>query len=247
MGRKAGGVFKWIHRQLATIELPRLGWEGRHEIARDAADAFGLQIDYDVNWRIALISDGFPYYVHLLVEKMLWAAFDAEHEVQLLGWDEFQAGLRVAIRETNAELRLPYEKAVLQRDAEFEDVVWSTADGDDLFRSIDSMFVSYQRVVSNRDGRTEVDRSKYSDMLRRLKDDSYGSILKSISGRSGWYEYREKMLRGYVRMQAEANEVILTGEKVVPKQAMRISNSRTGAYGPSIPKGVNLNKRFGKN
>lgn len=51
---------------------------------------------------------------------------------------------------------------------------------------------------------------------------------------------REKMLRGYVRMQAEANEVRLSGELAPPKQHMRIANSRTGHYGPSIPEGVKL-------
>ncbi len=68
---------------------------------------------------------------------------------------------------------------------------------------------------------------------------------RQITGRPGWYEYKEKMLRGHVRMQAEANQVALTGEQALPKQVMHVGNSRTGAYGPTIPKGVNL-KGFGK-
>ena len=200
------GAHQSAHRQLATIELHRLGWEGRREIVQDAAMVFGLELDDNVNWRIAMISDGYPYYVHLIIENMLWAAFDSDNDEPMLGVDEFHAGLRAAVTKTNAELRMPYEKAVLQRAPEFEDVVWSTADGDDLFRSLDSMYSSYLRVVADRDGRPEVDRSKYADIVRKLKDAPYGSILKQI---------------------------------------MHVGNSRTGAYGPTIPKGVNL-KGFGK-
>lgn len=240
------GSHQSAHRQLATFELLRLGWDGRREIVQDAALAFDLELNDDVNWRIALISDGYPYYVHLLIEKMLWAAFDSANEEQLLDWNEFNVGLRVAIRETNAELRLPYEKAVLQQSTKYEDVVWSTADGDDLFRSLDSMFISYQRVVAARNGHSEVDRAEYTKLVRKLRDESHGSILRPIANRQGWYEYKEKMIRGYVRMQAEVNGVPLIGDIVTPKQTMHIGNCRTGSYGSGIPKGVNQNEKFGK-
>ena len=193
------GAHQSAHRQLATIELHRLGWEGRREIVQDAAMVFGLELDDNVNWRIAMISDGYPYYVHLIIENMLWAAFDSDNDEPMLGVDEFHAGLRAAVTKTNAELRMPYEKAVLQRAPEFEDVVWSTADGDDLFRSLDSMYSSYLRVVADRDGRPEVDRSKYADIVRKLKDAPYGSILKQITGRPGWmkaYFFPSAAVRG---------------------------------------------------
>jgi hypothetical protein len=69
------GAHPSAYRQLDTIELPRLGWEARRKIVDTAAEAFGLAADNDVNWRIASVSDGFPYYVHLIAEKMLWEAF----------------------------------------------------------------------------------------------------------------------------------------------------------------------------
>ena len=238
------GAHLSAHRQLATIELLRLGFEGRREIVQDAAEAFETEIDDDVNWRIALISDGFPYYVHLLVEKMLWAAFDSPERNAKLGWDEFYAGLRVAVRETNAELRQPYEKAVLLRAPEYEDIVWSTADGEDLFRSLPSMYSSYQKVIEDRVGRLALDRQKYAGIVRKLKAPAFGSVLQSYGGRAGWYEYKEKMLRGYVRMQAEANGVQLTGERAIPRQMMHVGNTRTGSYGPNLPPGVNQNKRI---
>lgn len=107
------------------------------------------------------------------------------------------------------------------------------------------MYLSYNEVISSRADRPEVNRAKYGELVRKLKEEAYGSILKQITSRNGWYEYREKMLRGYVRMQAEANQVTLNGEKAIPRQHMHIGNCRTGSYGPAIPKGVNQNKPVG--
>jgi uncharacterized protein len=236
------GAHQSAIRQLATIELNRLGWDGRLQIVHDAVNSFDLEIEDNIVYRIGLISDGFPYYIHLLLEKMLWAAYDAPNQITKLSWEEFYSGLSVAVRETNADLRRPYEKAVLQRPPEFEDIVWSTADGEDLFRSIDSMFSSYEQVVKERQGRPVITRQKYAEILRKLKSNIYGEVLDSIEGRYGWYEYREKMLRGYVRMQAQANGIELSGERAIPRQVMHITNSRTGSYGPSIPKGINQKK-----
>jgi hypothetical protein len=236
------GAHASAHRQLSTRELLRLGFEGRRAIVQDAAEAFDLELDDNVNWRIALISDGFPYYVHLLVERMMWAAFDSKITNPKLGWDEFYAGLRVAVKDTNADLREPYEKAVLLSPPEYEDVVWSSADGDDLFRDLTSMYSSYKAVVEVREGRSLLDSKKYGDIIRKLKTARYGPVLQQYQDRPSWYEYKEKMLRGYVRMQAEANGVQLNGERAIPKQQMHVGNSRTGSYGPSIPRGINQSR-----
>lgn len=226
------------HRQLATIELHRLAWEARREIVQEAAGAFGLNVDNDVNWRIAIISDGYPYYVHLIVEKMLWEAFGSSEEPKTLSWAHYYAGLRVAIGEMNAELRKPYEKAVLLRQPEYEDVVWSTADGDDLILSLKDMRRSYQRIIGKRESRPRLDDAKYNEIVRKLKQPAFGQVLEQVPQRPGWYVYKEKMLRGYVRMQAEANYVQLSGEREAPKQTMHIGNSRTGSYGSTVPPGV---------
>jgi hypothetical protein len=232
------GAHQSAHRQIATIELPRLGWDARREIVSEAASAFGLDIDNDVNWRIALISDGFPYYIHLIMQQILWEVFVDEQTGDLIGWDHFYGGLNAAIRQTNVSLKRPYEQAVLHRPDEFEDVVWSTADGDELLRSLGDMYASFSRIVTKRDDRKSLDSQKYNEIIRRLKQPAFGEVLAQVPGRKGWYMYREKMLRGYVRMQAEVNKVALTGERKSPKAVMHVGNSRTGHYGPSIPRGV---------
>lgn len=238
------GAHQSAHRQLLTHLLPKMDWDARREIVNAAASEFNLTVDNDVNWRIAAISDGYPYYVHLILEFMLWAAFNDEMEVYELTWSHFHEGLREAVQSINAELRRPYEQAVLHRSREYEDVVWSTADHEDLFRSLSSMYDSYKVITRKRKVDTEVDRNRYATLVRKLKESGYGAILQSEVSRPGWYSYKEKMLRGYVRMQAEANGFELIGEREAPKQFMRVSNARHGYRCPAIPSGVRQDKNL---
>jgi len=239
------GAHQSAYRQLETVELPRLGWDARREIVVAAASEFGIDVDTNVNWRIAMISDGYPYYVHSIMERILWAAFSTDEIVTEIDWGLFSSGLADAIQSITAELKRPYEKAVLHRDPEFEDIVWSTADHEDLIRSLDAMHQSYRTIVEKRrDGRSPVDRKRYAALVRKLKEASYGSVMIQEEGRTGWYSYREKMLRGYVRMQAQANGIELTGERPTPKQTIHVGNARSGYRGSSIPQGVRTGKKL---
>lgn len=239
------GAHPSAFRQLETVSLLRLSWEGRKEIVVRAAEAFGLEINDNTNWRIAIVSDGFPYYVQLITEKMLWESFNDPANVEQMGAEIYQLGLRRAIQSINAELKRPYEQAVIHRDPTYENVLWATADGENLHRNLKDMYESY-RVVTRKKGPQEelLTSVKFSDCVRKLKSKGFGEILLSVDKRPGWYTYKEKMLRGYVRMQAEANGIELSGEKEAPRQKMHIpGNVKTGCHGPSIPKGVRSNTR----
>jgi len=61
-----------------------------------------------------------------------------------------------------------------------------------------------------------------------------------------WYSYREKMQRGYVRMQAQANGIELTGERPTPKQRVHIGHARGGYHGAAILVGVRQNRKISK-
>jgi uncharacterized protein len=223
------GAHQSSYRQLEQVELPRLGWDARRGIVQSAADAFEIKLDNDVNWRIAMVSDGFPYYIHLIMEKILWSAFASDVEATQIDAELFLHGLGEAILSTAGELKRPYEKAVVHHP-EMEDLVWATADHEDLIRSVDGIFQSYEVVIGKRgDGREPLERSRFAAQLRKLKGGSYGSVLtQPEAGRQGLYTYTEKMLRGYVRMQAEANGVALSGEQPARKQAMHVGNARSG-------------------
>lgn len=235
------GAHQSAYRQLAAFEVHRLGWDARREIVTQAAQAFGLDVDNDINWRIAIVSDGFPHYVHLITEHMIWQAFDDETECEVLGAHHYQLGLREAIEQINVELKRPYQKAVLHRTAEWEDLVWATADGEDLIRQSSAIQQSYSTINERRESPIVIDNGRFAEALRKLRTEAYGAVLESVAQRPGWYTYREKMLRGFVRMQAEACGIELNGEVPLQPQRMHVpANLRSGYHGSTVPPSVRL-------
>lgn len=233
-------------RQLETVDLNRLSWEGRWEIIQNAVKQFGLTIDREVEIRIAAISDGFPFYVHLLTEKMLWAVFEAPDNITHIDATHFQLGLTFAIASINAELRRPYELVMNRRSSDLEEILWSTADSEFLDRYLADMYDSYKYVMKGRGVHDMIEYKKFAVLIRELKSKKFEEILVSDPNRPGLYSYREKMLRGYVRMQAEANGVKLAGEAIdkSTKQVMYVSASvGRGYHGSKPPPGVNINRK----
>lgn len=240
------GAHQSAIRQLETLELPRLGWEGRMEIVEYVARAFGITVHRDHLLRIAAVSDGFPYYVHLIAEKLMWQIFDDPHVVVRASKAHYQAAIRDAVHSVAAELKRPYELAMKQRSGDLEEVLWSTADSDFLHRYPADMYSSYLHIMSKLPDRSGLDQARYGARLRSLKKESCGAILIPDPVVKGLYTYREKMLRGYVRMQAEANGVELIGEEARPtdKQHMHVPARATSGYHQStIPKGVHTGRK----
>jgi uncharacterized protein len=243
------GAHQSAIRQLATIELQRLSWNARWDIACTVAHSFQLILPRDIYIRIAAVSDGFPYYVHLIMEKLMWRVWEHPDEVQTVEWEHYRGGLKDAIESINAELRRPYELAVTQRTDDYEEVLWSTADGELLLRYTNDMFASYEYIMKQRDGRQPLTLDKFKARIRALRTPRTGEILVSEDARRGLYWYRETMLRGYVRMQAEANGVALVGNQdpTVSRHEIHVpASARKGYRGSSVPPGVSLSRKIGK-
>ncbi|HEU0156585.1 MAG TPA: hypothetical protein VFQ82_10995, partial [Stellaceae bacterium] len=47
----------------------------------------------------------------------------------------------------------------------------------------------------------ELLRKRFNQRINRLKREAHGRIL--VATRTGWYEFRENLVRGYVRLRAE--------------------------------------------
>ena len=232
-------------RQLETIELPKLSWDARWDIALKAVKAFGLELDEQTCVRLAAVSDGYPYYVHLLTEKLLWHVYEAPAIITTIEREHYVAALHDAIESINAELRRPYDMAVSQRTEDFEEALWATADSDYLDRTGDDFYTSYQYVMKQRDpfSTRTLDSAAFRAIIKKLKSAPCGEVLvNSRFNRRGWYSYREPVLRGYVRMQAEAHGIELIGETQATKELRRVSG-RTGYFGPSVPRGVHFGRR----
>jgi uncharacterized protein len=202
-------------RYFHTVSLGQLPWEARYTIVDDAADRLGIRIDRDTTIRIARISDGFPHYVHFISEKLFWRVFLSQNN-GIVTTELFAHAMADAASSMDMKLRGPYETATLKYSDDYESVLWAAADGHELKRRSVDIFESYQRIMKET-SKTPLDRTKFNQRLNSLKRDAHASIL--AGSRQGWYEFREKMIRGYVRLRAEQKDIVLESDH--PKDISR--------------------------
>jgi hypothetical protein len=66
---------------------------------------------------------------------------------------------------------------------------------------------SYLRIMTARPGRKVLSKEQFYARMNALKTSRHGDIL--VAKGAGWYEFRENVVRGYVRLRAEGNGIIL--------------------------------------
>jgi hypothetical protein len=194
------------YRYLAAVPLERLGPQPCLEIIVSAFHALGIGVEDTTAYRIARISDGFPHYVHLLTEKLLWHVFMDEAEVQCSAPQHYSGAVRAAVVDIEPHLKAMYEKASLKYKADYETVLWAVADHHELKRRSIDIYGSYVRILRAR-AEEPLGRDIFNSRMNSLKQANHGSILKA--NRQGWYEFREAVVRGYVRLRAEEHGVEL--------------------------------------
>ncbi len=124
-------------------------------------------------------------------------------------------------------------------------MLWATADSEYLERYAKAMFSSYEYIMRQRRNRMALDYDKFCARIRKLRTPSFGAILVVDANDAGLYTYRERMLRGFVRMQAEAHGIELAGEKIdqTVKQTMGVPSSLSrGYYASEPPPGIHWDR-----
>lgn len=238
-------------RQLKPIELKPISWDSRWDILVEALEAFDIDFDDEIKYRVAGISDGFPYYVHLITEHLLWAVYDDPHSMKSATSAHFYQALEASVKAVQEQIRKPYDTATLRHSQDFHHVIWAAADSTDLHRNIDSMYSSYERIIRDLNHLDEekrltpIDRRKFSQRLSTLTKESHGAVLKKMTeNRNGWYHFSENMLRGYVRLLAATHGVQLwTQEAAAPRQFINPRpqhQTNPTRYFPSVPRGIRL-------
>lgn len=192
-------------RQFDTIELDRLIYQARIDIVGKALGAFGVYADPSVVYRIASVSNGFPYYVHLLAEHLLWAWYGDPtcEEIEL---KHLHIAFARATAAVHAGLRQPYDKATQGRE-QATYVLWAAADAFDLERTANAIWRSYSQICDTLNV-PMLDRTKFAAELRKLRTAPYACVLESTPERK-LHRFRESMVRGYVRMAAACRNIQL--------------------------------------
>jgi hypothetical protein len=114
------------------------------------------------------------------------------------------------LQRTEAMLRAQYDKATqkTRNTADYEEALWALADSTADRRQITDIYEwSYARVMAKR-ARVRLPRDTLNQRYLSLRKDSHGRIVVGFG--SGWFAFRENIMRGYVRLRAE-NEGIGAG------------------------------------
>lgn len=186
-------------RYFHTVELGPIGWEAREEIMKDAAEKLGIAFDRDTRLRIAKISDGFPHYVHFISEKLFWRVFEASND-GVVTPGLFELAMSDASSSMDLRLKGPYDKATQKYHGDYEPILWALADGHEFLRRSKAVYDDSYCPLMKQQQWDPLSRERFNARINSLKKPSHGEILKG--SRQGWYEFSEKMIRGYVRLRA---------------------------------------------
>jgi hypothetical protein len=205
------------HRYLESVELERLALGACMDILRTAGKALGVRFHEDHLFRIAQISDGFPYYVHLIGSSILWERFDDPNSDQEITQKYYEAGLQKAVESCDANLRHLYEKATRKYTEGYDHILWAAVANTQLQRRSSDIFDDYVRIerVLHKQHDYMPDRQAFNNKMNRLKTDTHGNVL--VGTRQGWYEFRLPILRGYCRLVARQAGIDLGEEYSVSK------------------------------
>jgi hypothetical protein len=201
--QKLLGAHGSCYRYLDGIELKTLSYEARFEIIDNAAKALGLVVEDRPRFRIAAISDGFPHYVHRMCEQLFWQMFNDPLPCIAPTHDHYRQAVVESVLGIEQHLKTTYEQAVMKDAPGYEHVLWAVADHADFTRNTESIYESYVSLFDGVEDASEVllDRQTVVSRLNSLEGASCGHILART--KKGWYQFRENIMRGYVRLRAE--------------------------------------------
>lgn len=200
--QKLLGAHASCYRYLEGIQLKTLTYDARYEIIDNIAKALRCKVVDPPRHRIAAISDGFPHYIHRMCEQLLWQMFRDPHPCATPTPAHYRNAVAQSVLGIEQHLRQTYDQAIMKEANGYEQVIWAVADHSDLIRKTEDIYTSYLNVMDNAEEGNEVlDRATVVSRLNALKGKACGNIL--TTQRRGWYQFRESIIRGYVRLRAE--------------------------------------------
>lgn len=227
------GLHASIGRSIMPVELERLDDLSLWSIVDHASAIVGIGIDRETTLRTAILSDGFPYFVHLVTDYMFWEAFNAEEDRDSITVEDFGKAVVAAIPHADNLLKATYEKATkkYRNSEEYEEVLWAYADAPTLTRQSQDVYDQSYLVIArkrnslrrsrNEEVRPILSKEKFDQRLAKLKTSAHGEILRWR--KSGWYEFQENMMRGFVRIRArEAGVELGIDHHHVSKSSQRL-------------------------
>lgn len=208
------GAHLSVGRYFEPVEVEKLSHDILWRIVSGVAEELEISIPQEFLTRIGVISDGFPHFVHLMGECMIWEMHDDSRELQACERSHFEGGVRGALQRTEPALRLAYQKATekTKNKSQYEEALWALADTSETRRQIKEIFErSYIRIQNEIGDKKYMDKQTLNARLLTLRDERHGSVV--VGHGAGYFSFRENVFRGFVRLKAETEKVPLKRDR----------------------------------
>lgn len=209
-------------RLFEPVAVNRLKLQACFDIIEDVERRLNLAIERETKFRIAQISDGFPYFIHLITEKTIWRWFsDPNRAPDRTSAAHYEGGLLDASNAAAPELKEPYELAASKYALDGELLVWALATGDLLEKQIKIVSQDFGEIygeyTSPNRPKAALNQNQISARLALFMTDAYGKMVKRP--RRSYYAFSEKRMRGYARLRAALRDVQLRPDHpLVPRE-----------------------------
>ncbi len=202
------GEHESLIRCLAQIKLDRMSEDELAEIVATGEDRVGIVFQEVVRRKIIALSDGFPFYTHLLCK---YCAEDAGKLLRenpsakvVVSEPEYQRALQRAIQTGEGTLRDDYQTAVItvkRKTDMFRNVLWAVA-----YSGSEEVQV---RQIADNIGLLTGERPKVAGLnayLGPLTKPKKKNILVRV--RQGYYRFGNPLMRAYIRLILEKHNIV---------------------------------------
>lgn len=187
-------------RYISPIELGPLPPDALWKIFDHAEAVLGIEIDKEIKIRASIIADGYPYFMHLIGDSLLWNMYQEGSDAASAAL--FDKSIGQAVDEAEPMLKQHYDNATQKYESvDYREVLWSVAAPRVFPKKWREIYDDYYIDMASRsDSGPKLSAENYYKRLLNLTKHSHGEILRT--NENGWYQFRENVVRSYVRLRA---------------------------------------------
>lgn len=207
------GAHKSVPRYIKEVSLEPLNPQNLIDIVSYASAQVDVDVSEDYLYRIAIIGNGYPHFAHLMGKHLLIEA--VMNLSDSVTYDVYKLGVEAAVEGSIQELKIAYEQATQRPDSHYKHLIWALAHGNTVDVSLDEWRKMYSDLCS-KSSWTEASQTQVNYAIGNFKKAVYGEIVVNTPARYGhtasrrsFRRFSETLMRGHVRLQAEAEGVTL--------------------------------------
>jgi hypothetical protein len=189
-------------RYMAPVELGPLPHDALWQIFDHAEHVFGIEIDRELKIRAGRIADGYPYFMHLIGDCLVWNMYAEQPKADVATPELFERSVQQAVEDAEPMLRDCYDTATKKYvNEDYHEILWAVSAVRVFPKKWDEIYERYYRdgILALQSDRV-LPKDQFYKRILKLTKPSHGEILRT--NETGWYAFRENVVRSYVRLRA---------------------------------------------